>query len=511
MAVSLALAIIGLVPASLHSYRKCSRFCREMRTRTEDLEVAHALFTVQKALFEVECRHLLEDILGLDDAAQMLADIERDRDGAPWVKRLSEKSRLNATLSSVVEAQRTLLEVTLKVLEKLEEQLRNYESNSVTSRASWALSRKADINQSLNFLRDRNEELHRLRVEQVHRIRIPPNEEKGKMKDTQEIKTQSEVLRESSDLSSGNISGSEVSRYRRFARQLHRNLWPAISCNCHLYDLKLMATANDDLEDYSVNFGLVVTETTPTYLVRTGYSITTVFATQEALTTPIITNLCPRATRIYYMGVLEDSHQKYYNRVHNDPLSSCRLSRISLLDRLSKSDASNTFLPRDRVELALQLASAVLRYGSFDGCWFQDLWSSRDVFFFIDESPKIAGPPHISTLKPQKRTGNTSLVSLAMVMAEVGLVTAFGSFTDKWEMARKIEGELKRLKRKMGKTFADAVATCLCSDFWPGLDKEDVRLSFNEKIVGRLERIVQHFVDEDLKQREAEESYSMME
>ncbi|KAF8246226.1 hypothetical protein K440DRAFT_645305 [Wilcoxina mikolae CBS 423.85] len=517
--LSLALAIVGLVPPSLHSYRNCLRFYHNIRTQRDDFNAAHTVFKVHKALFEMECRHILGNILGQDDATHMLADIESGRDWTPWVERLSEKSRLKATLGSVVDAQRALLEVTRKELEKVEKQLEKCVPNSVTSKASWALSRKEDINLSLKFLGDRNKELRKLRTEQVHLIQIPPNEEKGKVKDTQRIEIQSEGLRESSDLSPSNISGFQVPRVRRFARQLQRNLWPTI-CNCHHYDLKLLETANDDLEDHSVpvNFSFVVTDTAPTYLVRTGYLIKT-SATQESQTTTIITDLCPRTSprsrsrksKTDFMGILKDSHQKYTNSVHNDSISTRRLSRISLSDRLSRCDTSNILLPRDRAELALQLASAVLQYGSFDGCWFQDFWSSRDVFFFIDESPEIAGSPHISTLKPQKKNGNISLVSLAVVMAEVGLVTAFGSFTDKWEMARKIEGELKRLKRRMGKTFADAVATCLCSDFWPGLDKKDVRLSFNEKIVGRLQRIVQHFVDEDLKQREAEKSYFMME
>jgi hypothetical protein len=260
------------------------------------------------------------------------------------VERLFEKSRLNATLNSVADAQRALLEVTRRELEKVEKQLKKCVPNNVTSKASWVLSRKEDIDLSLKFLGDRNEELRKLRTEQVHLIQISPNEEKVKVKDTQRIAIQSAGLRESSDLSPSNISGFQVSRVRRFARQLQRSLWPTI-CNYHHYDLKLLGTANDDIEDHSVpvNFIFVVTDTAPTYLIRTGYLIKT-SATQESQTTTIITDLYPRTSsrsrprkpRTDFMGILKDSHQKYMNSVHNDSISTRRLSRISLSDRLSR-------------------------------------------------------------------------------------------------------------------------------------------------------------------------------
>ncbi|KAF8241602.1 hypothetical protein K440DRAFT_665249 [Wilcoxina mikolae CBS 423.85] len=504
---SFAIGGIGLVIPAIVSYRKCVQLCRDVRSHLHDIRVEYSSLLVQKDLFESECLHLLETLIPEDYAKEMLADTEH---------RLWRSVQFESDfLRSLSTGQREALTLIRNSIEGIETDLQYYKDNQFT----WALDGKTKVRRSLETLRYQMMDLKALREAR----RRPSGNNKAPQRREKQARPRSEALR---------------FPMRHSAKRLYSNLKPVV-CQCHCLNLKLDDAAQQEESMSGAEFSFMVTDSSCSInmclsiissrrngveegMVETtnGASVGSVIprATSDLDT---INGLCPltlpktiaSTTPRVYLGTFKDKTESKYTHLvyqHRDAMD--RLSRISLAKHLE----SNTFPRRRRLHLAMLLATALLHYGSFRDSWFKDFWGSGDVFFFIDHDQGLlpTSIPHIAIPKSEPKHSrrrapvnntpvkNNHLLSLAVVMTEIAFGEALcpdqnGSSDTNSAERDKIREHLyerTRFRGAVGRKYAEAVATCLNSDYTLGsgdLKEKDVRDAFYENVVLKLERCVE--------------------
>lgn len=497
----LVLGGIGLIRPAIESYRKCIQLYHDIRNHQRDFQIGYSSLLIQKELFESECFHLLEPLVPENVANELLADAEH-----PLWKGVQFRKDF---LQSLSVGQREALSLIWNIIEGIETDLQHY----LDHRLDWARVGKVKVKGSLDTLWHRTIDLKNLRE-----ARKRPN---GNNEAPQRREKPARPR-----------SGASRFPLRHSARRLHSNLKPVV-CQCHCLNLKLDGTRPKQEEPLSAaEFSLIITDNPSCSISmclsiiasRDGVLQETIngasFGSDIARETPdshTISHLCPlklpkttasSAPRVYLGNFKDPTESRYFHSIYQHRDAIDRLSRISLAKHLE----SNTFSRRRRLHLAMLLATALLHYGSFRGSWFRDSWSSGDVFFFIDKDQGLLPTsfPHITIPKSKPKchhhrapVNNNQLLSLAVVMTEIALGITLGPLdrdsnpdaeSSERNKVRELLRERKNFTNSVGRKYAEAVATCLNSDYTLGtgdLKEEDVRDAFYENVVLKLERCVE--------------------
>ncbi|KAF8251690.1 hypothetical protein K440DRAFT_611942 [Wilcoxina mikolae CBS 423.85] len=335
--------------------------------------------------------------------------------------------------------QAEILRLTLETLEDVRLSLQKY----LASRFRWVLSGKSKIKESLEILRNQNEDLRTLRKER-------PKEPKKKRQNR--LRTP---------------STPQTIHMRQHAQRLHDILWP-VSFECHCINLSLHTSFKSSTAP--ADFRLLITTKEVPCETCMCVSIISSHQEQRGLASPaeerihdetdqslaspmsamsistsnarVIDNLCPSlipplnepSIQKLYLGYLggtpDDAIPSHLAYQHATPTS---ISRASLSQYLANETTENRLFPvRERLRLAATLATAVLQYGFFNGPWFQDYWRSRDIFFFPEHNRGLrkADSPYIATSYTESSfisaAKNDQLFSLAVVLTEVSMCNTLG-------------------------------------------------------------------------------------
>lgn len=112
----LVLGVLPLIVPAFKGYQRCSELFRDIRNHSAGLKYYTGTFLVQKALFELECKHILKTLVGEEEALEMLKDMDHPQ----W----RSSDFVDCLLDSVEAAQREALELTITTLQDVENVLR---------------------------------------------------------------------------------------------------------------------------------------------------------------------------------------------------------------------------------------------------------------------------------------------------------------------------------------------------------------------------------------------------
>ena len=237
----------------------------------------------------------------------------------------------------------------------------------------------------------------------------------------------------------------------------------------------------------------------------------------------------------FIISTCKETGTSYRHAIYTGHIPTSAMTfRRDLTDLLTCTEPST----EDRYRLACTLAKSVFSFGCQDNSWFQPSWRCKDILFLPRENSHSSLHPFITPYFSSQRKGkerasaegsnynwaarnhpvspglakNPNLLSLTLVLAELGLGKPLSSYTD--ELCTQIRGVLddpffemikittiiatKKLKSVMGAEYAEAVDSCFTYSGVAGgeglpPDRES-QMKFYEDVIVKLEKCWKGFL-----------------